>query len=684
MKKIAIFLIAALAVIMASCSDTHQQLVDRGDEGAPIVNLPIGAIQGEIMVKFKSGAINVVEQNQLKSAQTGMLRSGSMAMDAVLHRIGTTRIERIFPVDGRSEERTREAGLNRWYVVHFDENTDLEQVAQELAQMGEIEKIQYSHPIQRAYNPKMRATALSAETQKALKTMSRSASLQEGFNDPALPVQWGYINNGRLLADGTVNPKGDEIVQAVQGVDVGCQEAWELNTGDPSIIVAVLDEGVMYNHPDLKDNMWVNEGEVFGSQEDADGNGYAGDLYGYNFVTDRGLITYNEGSDTGHGTHVAGTIAAVNNNGKGVCGVAGGNGSANSGVRIMSCQIFAGSRGVSMYQEAKAIKYAADNGAVILQCSWGFNSGLSNPLMYMPGFVSDEQWVSGAPLEKEALDYFIHNAGSPNGVIEGGIVVFAGGNESAAMAGYPGAYPDYISVASVAADGTPSSFSNFGAGIRISAPGGDSDYHKCEEGKIYSTIPPFDGEYYGYMEGTSMACPAVSGVVALGLSYAVQLQKHFKAADFRQLVLASASDAPIESYFQNTKVYYTNYAYYGQVAPMQMSPGVYAGKMGTGLINAYRLMKSIEGAGVDMKVPNVYVGIGGKSAINYSRYFADGKTLTFTCTIADNTIATISSDDQVNFTIKGLKEGSTTATVTASNGTKQVFHITVRKNNGWL
>ncbi len=117
---------------------------------------------------------------------------------------------------------------------------------------------------------------------------------------------------------------------------------------------------------------------------------------------------------------------------------------------------------------------------------------------------------------------------------------------------------------------------------------------------------------------------------------------------------------------------------------MQMSPGVYAGKMGTGLINAYRLMKSIEGAGVQMKVPNMYVAIGGTSAINYSRYFADGKGLTFTCTVADNTIAKMSSTDQVNFTLKGLKEGSTTATVTASNGTKQVFHITVRKSNGWL
>ena len=93
-----------------------------------------------------------------------------------------------------------------------------------------------------------------------------------------------------------------------------------------------------------------------------------------------------------------------------------------------------------------------------MQCSWGYNSGLSNPISgYTPGFTSDKDWVDAAPLEKEAFDYFLHNAGSPNDVIDGGIIVFAAGNEYAAMAGYPGAYPDYISVAALAADGTPSS-----------------------------------------------------------------------------------------------------------------------------------------------------------------------------------------------------------------------------------
>ena len=102
--------------------------------------------------------------------------------------------------------------------------------------------------------------------------------------------------------------------KVVAGCDVGCENAWEKCTGDPSIIVAVLDEGVMWNHEDLRDNMWVNESEVYCSDEDADGNGYNGDRYGYNFATNRPYISVTGSYSTGHGTHVAGTIAAVNNN----------------------------------------------------------------------------------------------------------------------------------------------------------------------------------------------------------------------------------------------------------------------------------------------------------------------------------------------------------------------------------
>ena len=182
---------------------------------------------------------------------------------------------------------------------------------------------------------------------------------------------------------------------------MNCQEAWKLCSGDPSIIVAVLDEGVMYTHPDLMANMWVNEGEILNSGIDADGNGYRGDVYGYNFVRDNSDITFASSGDTGHGTHVAGTIAAVNGNGIGVCGIAGGDGTPNSGVKIMSCQIFDGATSATLWGEARAIKYAADNGAVILQCSWGYNSAKANPIYgYIPGLASEKEWEETYPLEK--------------------------------------------------------------------------------------------------------------------------------------------------------------------------------------------------------------------------------------------------------------------------------------------
>lgn len=172
-------------------------------------------------------------------------------------------------------------------------------------------------------------------------------------------------------------------------------------TGDPSIIVAVLDEGVMYTHPDLAANMWVNEKEQLRAGKDADGNGYKDDRYGYNFVKNSGLISWTDANDTGHGTHVAGIIAAVNNNGEGVSGIAGGDGTPNSGVKLMSCQVFDGEGGVTLDGEAKAIKYAADNGAVILQCSWGYNSGDANLVDgYTPGPATQKEWEETYPLEK--------------------------------------------------------------------------------------------------------------------------------------------------------------------------------------------------------------------------------------------------------------------------------------------
>lgn len=671
MNKLYILFAATVSFIAVSCSDGGLTTEGGNNTNAPIIGTWKGAVEGELMVKLSKDA------SMPSVALSGTSGNGS----ALLKSLNPSSVERVFPVDSRTEDRAVDAGLDRWHVVRFE--GDLVEMAQKLSTVEGVEKVQYVHTLKRDKKPVVRHRSIEDVVNSSVERISRTAGNYQ-FNDPGLVSQWGLINNGRLLPSGTVNDRGDEIVQAVQGVDIGCEMAWKVCTGSPSIIVAVMDEGVMFNHPDLKANMWVNEAETFGSTEDADGNGFAGDRYGYNFVTNRGIITYDEDMDTGHGTHIAGVIAAVNNNGIGVSGIAGGNGTPDSGVKIMSLQVFANGKGVSMYQEARAIKYAADNGAVVLQCSWGYNSGLSNMHDFTPGYLSAEEWAKDAPLEKEALDYFIHNAGSPNGVIDGGIVVFAAGNESSAMAGFPGGHPDYISVASVAADGTPSNFSNYAKGVRISAPGGDSDYHKVIEGTIYSTLPPLDGSYYGYMEGTSMACPHVSGVAALGLSYATQLRKHFRAEEFRNLIVNSVSDASVESYFSSPKTYFVNYLTFGETSAKQMLPVNYKGNMGSGIVNAAKLLGAIEGAGVQLKVPNMMVSVDGTTKINFAGFFIGGDSNTYSVSVADGSVAAFSSADQVNFILRGVKQGSSKATVTASNGEKQEFVITVRSGNGWI
>lgn len=672
MKYTYITLLAIGTLSLGSCAnDTSIENDLYGEKNTQIEKPLMGTLNGELFVKISTNSLEAIESN-LNSRTRSAGRSGISQIDEILSSIGAYQFERVFPIDSKNEERTREAGLHQWYLVRFDEIVDVEKAYKELSSLPGIMAVQYSHTIQRGYQPK-KATIVS---QVAKKSVSKSTL---PFNDPRLGEQWGYINTGE---------SENGLINSVAGMDVNCAEAWTLSTGDNSIIVAVLDEGVMYDHEDLAANMWVNPGEVLGSKEDLDGNGYAGDVYGYNFVFDNPYITYNDANDTGHGSHVAGTIAAVNNNGVGVSGIAGGSGNGN-GVKIMSCQVFSGNYGVTLYNEARAIKYAADNGAVILQCSWGYNSALANPSMYAPGPATDKVWESYYPLEKEAIDYFINYAGSPNGVIQGGLAIFAAGNEGAGMAAYPSAYNECISVAALDAAGMPSYYTNYGDRIKISAPGGDSNYHEGRLGTILSTIPSLGNSTvksaYGYMEGTSMACPTVSGVAALGLSYAVQQRRHFKAAEFRELMYASC--AQVEPNFGELKYYWDMYDYYGKNTLMSMQLNSYKGNMGYGLIDAAKLLKKIEGgAGLEMRVPNTVVSLNATATVDFAPYFLAGEGLTYSCTVADTSIASVTVNGTV-LTIAGNKLGSVKATATASNGKVQTFVITVREkagNTGWI
>lgn len=458
-------------------------------------------VEGVIRMKLDretAEALNVIR------TRSGRVLTGNISFDELCERYNVTGMERLF-ADNGCAERTRKAGLDLWYIIRFEGSA--EQVAEDFGEIAGVNHVEIPRRITKVGGMSRK----SGTPWRKLMALPKAAPSNYPFNDPLFGGQWPLYN------DGTIN------ANAQAGADINVLPAWEKTAGRSDVIVAVVDEGVEYTHPDLAGNMWSGIGKNFCDRDNDD-------------------ITWGEG----HGTHVAGTIAAVSNNGIGISGIAGGTGGGN-GAKIMSCEIFHPTDGhydANSNATADAIKYAADNGAVICQNSWG----------YAAGALSYDQWSSADRATKEAIDYFIRYAGmSPDGQTQtgpmaGGVVIFAAGNEYSGQPGYPAAYEPCISVAAVSCSYEAAWYTNYGSTIDICAPGGGEgvnfiyniDYN---EGYNLSTLPTnlkngdrftytdYNGDKetttidyvsttagYGYMQGTSMACPHVSGVAALIVS----------------------------------------------------------------------------------------------------------------------------------------------------------------------
>ncbi|MCM1301033.1 MAG: S8 family serine peptidase [Alistipes senegalensis] len=543
------------------------------------------AVSGSLLVRFDAGAVRQIEQAADAVTRAGGVatRSGIADFDEVLVGIGVQSLQRLFPVDPRHEERMREAGLHRWYVVGFDERADLDRVAREMARVAEVDKVEFNQQLLHVSCGK--AVPLTDALQTAPVTRADAA-----FNDPHLGLQWHFINGGNTAIYSGIKA----------GADVNCAEAWPICTGDPRVVVAVVDDCVQWDHPDLAANMWVNAGEKEDGT-DSDGNGFVDDLHGYNFADNTPLAVSTEGDAVDHGTHIAGTIAAVNGNGLGVCGIAGGSGR-NDGVKIMSCQIFHNDKGGTAAITARAIAYAANNGASILQCSFGYNGG---------AITSDSEYEKAATAEKDAIDYFVRTQNCD--AVDGGIVIFAAGNEAFGLSSYPGAYRSYISVTSMSCDYTPAYYTNYGPGCNIAAPGGDVYQSYLEKKKDYysEVLSTLNDGQYGYMQGTSMACPHVSGVAALGLSHALQQGKKFTQKEFVAMLLTSVND--VNRYCTGTKQYVNDA---GGLATLDLSR--FKNNMGSGYIDAFQLLMQIRG------ITCLPVPVGEQVLLDLTPYLGDG------------------------------------------------------------
>ena len=449
-------LLAALAALfVCSCAKEAESPATKTQNAVAEEFVQSVYLPGQINVYFDDALVALLENG----ADAPAVRTKAPGLEEAMEELGVVSFERLFPVDEEFEDRHREFGLHRWYRVRFEGGAPSDAAAERFMLLPGVQNARPVNKVKTAVEPY--------------------------FNDPLENRQWHYHNSGSSKRS-----------------DVNVVPVWKgYTTGSSSVIVSVVDGGIDMTHEDLADAVVP-----------------AGDNGSKNFMrnnTGYRIVAHS------HGTHVAGTIGAVNNNGKGVAGLAGGDAKAGvAGVRLMSCQVFqTNADGTPMGGGANfeaAIVWGADHGAVLSNNSWGHDFEDSNGNYNKDAAESSHNFYlqpnTGAYKDglKDAIDYFnryggMNKSGEQTGPMAGGVVIFAAGNDGRPF-GSPAGYPGCVAVGAITNYGTRSNFSNYGDWVDICAPGVG----------VISTTP---GSTYSEMGGTSMACPHVTGVAALVVSY---------------------------------------------------------------------------------------------------------------------------------------------------------------------
>ncbi len=465
----------------------------------------------QFSIKFTAEALQNMNIQDLNNGLTGIHE-----IDRLNQEYNISKITPLF----RHVDKPSAAELNQWFNVYLPASAELESIVKQYTELSSVivaERI----PIHKIY-----ATP----------------------DDPKLSQQW-------------------HITQS-NDADIDAPEAWDVGSGNPNIIVTVMDTGVEWFHHDLagaladetdrtsiRGNIWINQAEVGDTTStlDEDGNGFADDWVGWDFVTGNpNLLNLGDDYDTadndprdsnGHGTHCSGNVSAINNNGVGVCSAAGGwgedvDGNGN-GVKVMALRIgwddFPSGR-VSMDFAAQAFQYAAENGACIASCSWG---------------------SSETSALNDAVNLFLYDTTTPqSGAPVKRLIFVAAGNSGNETSDYLTGREDIIAVAATQEDDNAATgFTNYGDWVDISAPGNN----------IYSTTK--DGGYVSY-SGTSMASPITASVAALIWSYDPAM----------------------------TAVQVRDYLYNGADNIDSRVDAKYVGKLGAGRVNAKNSLDLVAGA----------------------------------------------------------------------------------------